>query len=51
MPPIELLANELLERSAVKVARPVLRGGWQSDLPSLPDFLYYFIRVKNRPGT
>jgi hypothetical protein len=33
----EQLVNELLERSAVKVARSVLRGGWQSNLPSLPD--------------
>jgi hypothetical protein len=33
------LVNELLERSAGKVARSVLRGGRQSDLPSLPDFL------------
>jgi hypothetical protein len=32
------LVNELLERSAGKVARSVLRGGRQSDLPSLPDF-------------
>jgi predicted nucleic acid-binding Zn ribbon protein len=38
MPPIEQLVNELLERSAVKVARSVLRGEWQSDLPFLPDF-------------
>jgi hypothetical protein len=32
------LVNELLERRAAKVARSVLRGGWQSDLLSLPDF-------------
>ena len=38
MPPIKLV-NELLERSAVKIARSVLRGGWQSDLPSLPDYV------------
>jgi hypothetical protein len=39
MPPTitEQLVNELLERSAVKVARSVLRGGWQSNLPFLPD--------------
>jgi hypothetical protein len=33
----EQLVNELPERSAVKVARSVLRGGWQSNLSSLPD--------------
>ena len=31
------LVNEKLERSAVKVARSVLRGGRQSNLLSLPD--------------
>jgi len=34
---MQRLVNELLERSAVKVACSVLRGGWQSDLPFLPD--------------
>ena len=34
---MEYLVNEWLERSAVKVARSVLRGGWQSDLLSQPD--------------
>ncbi len=34
---MEYLVNELLERRAAKVARSVLRGGRQSNLPSLPD--------------
>jgi len=37
LPPMEYLVNELLERSAVKVARSVLRGGRRSDPPVLPD--------------
>jgi hypothetical protein len=34
--PMEHLVNELLERSAVKAARSVLRGGWRSDPLALP---------------
>jgi hypothetical protein len=34
---MEYLVNELLERCAMKVARPVLRGGRGSNPSSLPD--------------
>jgi hypothetical protein len=34
---MEYLVNRLLERSAVKVARSVLRGGRWSNPPALPD--------------
>lgn len=37
LPPMEYLVNRLLERSAVKVARSVLRGGRWSNPSALPD--------------
>ena len=40
---MEYTVNELLERTAMKVARSVLRGRWQSDLLSPPDFVITMI--------